>query len=138
MANISVLVCDAWQVSVRLSIFSYFTGVLLALLRKSLLKRYEHLIELKEPYYADSEEIIHILEFAESDENFSNDLRKIDRQVYQELGLLDEEHLQYYEDQAAKLREYIGLDNSILCKPKPDRSNGGKVIIREGVIITKR
>ncbi|NER45717.1 MAG: hypothetical protein F6J92_03320 [Symploca sp. SIO1A3] len=79
--------------------------------QECLIQEYQRLARLPVLSDANSERMLRILEIAESDEELSSELEKIDLKINQELGLLDDKHTQYYKDQQAKLREYLGLED---------------------------
>lgn len=76
---------------------------------KELAKEYHYLGTLTELSDADAERLDKILEIAESNQDFSDILQEVDWTLANELNLLDEASLHYYEDQQAKLREYLEI-----------------------------
>ncbi|WP_013325645.1 hypothetical protein [Gloeothece verrucosa] len=77
----------------------------------------EYLEKLAEEYYRlgklpelseqQGERLIQILEIAEANKEFSEILSEIDLKLANELNLLDEEHLTYYEQQTQKLQQKL-------------------------------
>ncbi|NEO57626.1 MAG: hypothetical protein F6K54_33895 [Okeania sp. SIO3B5] len=74
---------------------------------KSLLQHYYELTNLSELSKHEAEQMEKILERAESDDLLNYWIEKIDRLVYEDLGLLTEEKLDYYEKQKTRGKEFF-------------------------------
>ncbi|NEQ41368.1 MAG: CHAT domain-containing protein, partial [Okeania sp. SIO3I5] len=75
--------------------------------QKSLLQKYYELTNLSELSQHEAEQMEKILERAESDDLLNYWIEKIDGLVYEKLGLLTEEKLDYYEKQKTRGKEFF-------------------------------
>ncbi|NES66130.1 MAG: CHAT domain-containing protein, partial [Okeania sp. SIO2D1] len=75
--------------------------------QKSLLQHYYELTNLSELSKHETEQMEKILERAESDDLLNYWIEKIDRLVYENLGLFTEEKLDYYEKQKTRGKEFF-------------------------------
>ena len=74
---------------------------------KSLIQEYSKLANLPELSESNAERMGEILEMAESDDLLYYWIEKIDEEISEKLGLFSEENLDYYENQKAKIKEFI-------------------------------
>ncbi|MGD1704309.1 hypothetical protein, partial [Dapis sp. BLCC M229] len=75
--------------------------------QKSLIQEYSKLANLPELSESEADRIGEILEMAESDNLLSSWIEKIDEEISENNGLFSEENLDYYENQKAKIKEFL-------------------------------
>ncbi|NET15061.1 MAG: tetratricopeptide repeat protein [Okeania sp. SIO1H6] len=79
----------------------------LTLRQKTLIQEYSKLANLPELSEFQADRMGEILEMAESDDLLSSWIEKIDEEISEELGLFSEEKLDYYENQKARIKEFL-------------------------------
>ncbi|MGB3509801.1 MAG: hypothetical protein WBA93_11270 [Microcoleaceae cyanobacterium] len=79
--------------------------------QKSFIQEYSELANLPELSESNAERMGEILEMAESDDLLSSLIEKIDDSISEELGLFSEDNLEYYENQKAKIKEFLPVNN---------------------------
>ncbi|MDY7006773.1 MAG: hypothetical protein SWX82_23325, partial [Cyanobacteriota bacterium] len=81
--------------------------------QKSLIQEYSKLANLPELSEFNAERMGEILEIAESDDLLSSWIEKIDEEISEKLGLFSEEKLDYYENQKAKIKEFLPINQTL-------------------------
>ena len=81
--------------------------------KKSLIQEYSKLANLPELSESNADRMGEILEMAESDDLLSFWIEKIDEEISERLGLFSEENLDYYENQKARIKEFLPVNQTL-------------------------